>query len=135
MFTTSMAGYQETVQDPSYAKQIVCFTAPMVGNYGVAESRSQSTRPHATGVLMREARGPAWTDWLHEHGLVALSGVDTRSLVLHIREAGAMRSVAVADGDGVDEAIAAVRAQPEMTGRALVEGVSRAEPFVYSDGG
>ena len=50
VFTTSMAGYQETVTDPSYAKQIVCFTAPMVGNYGVAESRSQSARPHATGV-------------------------------------------------------------------------------------
>src|SRR6184192_2295072 len=70
VFTTSMSGYQETVTDPSYARQIVCFTAPMIGNYGVAQERSQSTRVHATGVVMREARGPQWTDWLHERGIV-----------------------------------------------------------------
>ncbi|HEY2935780.1 MAG TPA: carbamoyl-phosphate synthase domain-containing protein, partial [Gaiellaceae bacterium] len=71
VFTTSMSGYQETVTDPSYAGQIVCFTAPMVGNYGVAEERSQSDRVHATGVVMREARGPDWIDWLLERGIVA----------------------------------------------------------------
>ena len=74
VFTTAMTGYQEVVTDPSYAEQLVCFTAPMVGNYGVAEGRSESKRPHARAVLMREARGPAWTDWLHERGIVALSG-------------------------------------------------------------
>ena len=92
VFTTSMTGYQEVVTDPSYAEQVVCFTAPMVGNYGVAADRCESRRPHARGVVMREARGPAWTDWLHEHGIVALSGIDTRSLVVHLREAGATRS-------------------------------------------
>src|SRR5206468_6819923 len=71
VFTTAMTGYQEVVTDPSYAEQIVCFTAPMVGNYGVASGRCESARPHARAVVMREARGPAWTDWLHEHGLVA----------------------------------------------------------------
>jgi carbamoyl-phosphate synthase small subunit len=86
VFTTSMSGYQETVTDPSYVGQVVCFTAPMVGNYGVEEARSQSDRVHATAVVMREARGPEWTDWLRERGIVALSGVDTRSLVLHLRE-------------------------------------------------
>ena len=127
VFTTAMAGYQETVTDPSYAKQIVCFTAPMVGNYGVAEERSQSDRPHATGVLMREARGPHWTDWLHDHNLPALTGVDTRSLVLHLRDRGAMRGGVVAGADDMDEALAAVRAQPRMEGQALAEqpGVRR----------
>src|SRR6266542_3034719 len=76
-----MSGFQEIVTDPSFAEQLVCFTAPMVGNYGVAEGRSESPRVHARAVLMREARGPAWTDWLHERGVVALTGIDTRSLV------------------------------------------------------
>ena len=59
-----MTGYQEVVTDPSYAEQIVCFTAPMVGNYGVARTRSESAARPCAGVVMREARGPAWTDWL-----------------------------------------------------------------------
>ena len=107
----------------------------MVGNYGVASSRSESKRPHARAVLMREARGPAWTDWLHERGVVALSGIDTRSLVLKLREAGAMRAVAQAGDGAVDEALAAVRLQPSMAGRALVAAVSTPEPYVYSDAG
>ncbi len=135
VFTTAMSGYQEVVTDPSFAEQLVCFTAPMVGNYGVATGRSESRRPHARAVVMREARGPAWTDWLHEHGVVALSGVDTRSLVLHLREDGAMRAVAAAGDASVEEALEAVRAQPEMTGRNLVADVSTAEPYVYCDGG
>ena len=81
VFTTAMTGYQEVVTDPSFAEQIVCFTAAMVGNYGVDADRCESRRPHARAVVMREARGPAWTDWLHERGLVALSGIDTRTLV------------------------------------------------------
>ena len=68
VFTTAMTGYQEIVTDPSFAEQIVTFTAPMVGNYGVEPVRSESTRAHARAVVMREARGPAWTDWLLERG-------------------------------------------------------------------
>jgi carbamoyl-phosphate synthase small subunit len=107
----------------------------MVGNYGVASARSESKRPHAKAVLMREARGPAWTDWLHERNIVALTGIDTRTLVLKLREGGAMRAVAVAGEASVDEALQAVRAQPPMAGRALVRGVSTKEPYVYSDAG
>jgi len=132
VFTTSMSGYQETVTDPSYAGQIVCFTAPMIGNYGIAPERSQSSRIHATGVVMREARGPHWTDWLHERGIVALTGVDTRSLVLHLREQGAMRAAVVADETALDEVVAAVRAQPPMTGMALVAGVSPHERYTFA---
>ncbi len=132
VFTTAMTGYQETVTDPSYAGQIVCFTAPMVGNYGVEDGCSQSSRIHATAIVMREARGPQWTDWLHEHGIVALSRVDTRSLVLHLRERGAMRAGAVATESSVDEALEAVLRQPAMEGAALVAAVSPREPYTHS---
>src|SRR4029078_3703454 len=94
--TCAMPGAQEIVSDPSFAEQLVCFTAPMVGNYGVAEGRSESPRAHARAVLMREARGAAWRDWLPHRGIVALSGIDTRSLVLKLRDGGALRAVAVA---------------------------------------
>jgi carbamoyl-phosphate synthase small subunit len=135
VFTTAMTGYQEVATDPSYAEQIVCFTAPMVGNYGVAAHRCESARPHVKAVVMREARGPGWTDWLHGHGLVGLSGIDTRSLVLHLRERGAMRAIAVAGEASLEEALAAVRAQPPMQGRALVSEVSVSAPYVFSDAG
>jgi len=135
VFTTAMTGYQEVVTDPSYAEQLVCFTAAMVGNYGVEADRSESRRPHARAVVMREARGPAWTDWLHERGIVALSGIDTRSLVLHLRESGAMRAIAVAGEASVEESLAAVREQPAMQGRALAAKVSTSEPYVFSDAG
>jgi carbamoyl-phosphate synthase small subunit len=136
VFTTGMSGYQEAVTDPSFEDQLICFTAPMVGNYGVAEERSESDRTHARAVLMREARGPEWTGWLRERGVVALTGIDTRSLVLHLRDAGAMQAIAVADESlPVEEALSLVAAARPMTGRALVAAVSTTEPYVYSDSG
>jgi len=135
VFTTGMAGYQEAVTDPSFAEQIVCFTAPMVGNYGVDEARSESDRVHAKAVLMREARGPAWTDWLRDRGVVALSGIDTRSLVLALRERGAMRAVAAAGDVTADEAVAAARAIEPMAGRALAREVSTPAPRVVARDG
>jgi len=135
VFTTSMTGYQEVATDPSFEGQIVCFTATMVGNYGVEERRSESRRAHAKAVVMREARGPEWTDWLHERGLVALTGVDTRSVVLHLRAEGAMRAAAIAGDVDVDEVLAAVRAQPQMAGAALVAGVSTREPYTFAEEG
>ncbi|HEX6789207.1 MAG TPA: glutamine-hydrolyzing carbamoyl-phosphate synthase small subunit [Gaiellaceae bacterium] len=135
VFTTAMTGYQEIATDPSFAEQLICFTAPMVGNYGVDRARSESGRVHARAVFMREARGPAWTDWLHEHGVVALTGIDTRSVVLKLREGGAMRAVAVAGESTVDEAIATARSLDGMRGRALAADVSTDEPYIFSDGG
>jgi carbamoyl-phosphate synthase small subunit len=133
VFTTGMTGYQETVTDPSYAGQLVCFTAAMVGNYGVAEQRGESAVPHARAALMRSLGGDEWASWLREHGLVGLEGVDTRSLVLRLRESGAMRAAAVADDAelAVADALEQVRAQPEMEGQALVAGVSTPEPYVF----
>jgi carbamoyl-phosphate synthase small subunit len=135
VFATAMTGYQELVTDPSYAEQILCFTAPMVGNYGVDSGREESRRPHVRGVVMREARGPAWTDWLHDHGVVSLSGVDTRSLVLHLREHGSMRAGIVAGDASADELVRVVREQPGMAGRALVGEVSTKDVVVYREAG
>ena len=134
VFTTAMTGYQEVVTDPSFAEQIVCFTAPMVGNYGVDPERSESARVHARGVLMREARGPAWTDWLHERGIPALTGIDTRALVLRLREDGAMRGAVVSGDASLDEVLRAVREQAPMAGRALAAEVSCVEPYEFSEG-
>jgi carbamoyl-phosphate synthase small subunit len=133
VFTTSMSGYQETVTDPSYAEQLVCFTAPMIGNYGVDDERLESSRPWARGAIMRRCGGAAWPAWLAEGGLVALDDVDTRSLVLRLREAGAMRAVLVSNAAElpVADAVAAVRARPTMTGQALVDSVSPAEAYVF----
>jgi carbamoyl-phosphate synthase small subunit len=135
VFTTSMSGYQETVTDPSYVGQIVCFTAPMIGNYGVAEERSQSSRVHATAVVMRETGGTAWTEWLRDRGVVALRGIDTRSLVLHLRARGAMRAAAVSGDDAVDGVLVEVRAQPSMEGAALVAGVSPPGRYTFATEG
>ena len=135
VFTTSMTGYQEVVTDPSYAEQIVCFTAPMIGNYGVAHKRSESKHVFARAVVMREARGPAWTDWLHERSVPALTGIDTRSLVLHLRDRGAMRALVVSGDCALDEALRTVRAQPSMAGRALVADVSTKEPYIAAESG
>ena len=99
VFTTSMSGYQEVATDPSFEGQIVTFTAPMVGNYGIEQTRSESKRAHAKAVVMREARGPQWTDWLHENGLVALTGIDTRSILKRLAANGAAVDVFPHDTD------------------------------------
>jgi len=137
VFTTAMTGYQETVTDPSYAEQLVCFTAPMVGNYGVADERGESARPHAKAALMRSLGGREWADWLGTNGLVGLEEIDTRSLVMRLRDGGAMRAAAVADETelSVSDALEQVRAQPLMEGRALVAQVSASEPYVFSETG
>ena len=135
VFTTGMSGYQEAVTDPSFEDQLICFTAPMVGNYGVAEERSESARTHARAVLMREARGPEWTDWLRERGVVALTGIDTRSLVLHLRDAGSALGIAVASDLPVEKAVELAAQQPPMLGRALIDDVSTDEPYVFAADG
>jgi carbamoyl-phosphate synthase small subunit len=132
VFTTSMSGYQEVATDPSFEAQIVCFTAPMVGNYGTDPGRCESPRAHARGVVMREARGPGWLEWLREHGVVALTGVDTRSLVLHLRERGAMRAALSVGDVAEDRLLTQVRAQPEMSGTPLVRDVSTHDPYTYT---
>ena len=125
VFTTAMTGYQETVTDPSFAEQLVCFTAPMVGNYGVADSRAESGGAHAKAVLMREARGPEWTGWLADHGHRRHQR-DRHALA----RAPAARRWVVASGRGRGAAgrgrgaRGRPRELPQMTGAALVAHVS-----------
>ncbi len=94
VFTTGMSGYQESVTDPSYRGQIIVFTYPHIGNYGVSGAAMESDAIHARAVIMREgvdredaptAEG-GWLTWLTDCGIPALSGVDTRALVRHIRD-------------------------------------------------
>src|SRR5213595_2812426 len=87
-FTTAMAGYEEAVTDPSYVAQVLCFTYPDVGNYGVDPSRHEAERVQCEGVVMRRAR-PEWSAWLAEQGVVALADLETRALVRTIRDAPA----------------------------------------------
>ncbi|HEX5922286.1 MAG TPA: carbamoyl-phosphate synthase domain-containing protein, partial [Baekduia sp.] len=99
VFTTGMSGYQESMTDPSFAGQLITFTYPHIGNYGVSQSAMESEAVWARAAIMREAvnredapeaeRG--WCDWLIDCGIPAITEVDTRALVQHIREAGAMR--------------------------------------------
>jgi carbamoyl-phosphate synthase small subunit len=129
VFTTAMTGYQEIVTDPSYSEQLIAFTAPMIGNYGVSPTRSESGQVHTRAVLMRRASGADWPRWLSAQSVVALEEIDTRSLVLCLRERGSMRAAAVAGAASVDAVVAEVRAQSSMEGRALVAGVSTPEPY------
>ena len=99
VFNTSMTGYQEAVTDPSYAGQIITFTYPLIGNYGVSADAMESERVQARAVIMREGKNGedaataegGWLDWLRDHGIAAIGGIDTRALVRHIRDRGAMR--------------------------------------------
>lgn len=134
VFTTAMTGYQEIVTDPSFAEQILCFTAPMVGNYGVGQQRSESSDVHTRGVVMRQAGGDDWKHWLHARGVVALEEIDTRSVVLRLRSEGACRAALVGGHASVEDMVGRVRAQPDMAGRSLVAGVSTREPRTISRG-
>jgi carbamoyl-phosphate synthase small subunit len=101
VFTTSMVGYQETVTDPSYRGQIVLFTYPLIGNYGVIPGDEESRRVQAAGVLVREYT-PHPSNWaserslatlLEESGVTGVEGIDTRALTRHLRDKGAMRGI------------------------------------------
>jgi carbamoyl-phosphate synthase small subunit len=137
VFTTSMSGYQESMTDPSYAGQLITFTFPMIGNYGVAEEAMESDRIHARGAIMRAAvdhDGGGWLSWLSEAGVPGISDVDTRALVRHIRDRGAMRGGIFPGSLSEDEAQRLIQAEPQMTGRDLAREVTPAEPIVLGDG-
>src|SRR5437762_2572265 len=124
VFNTSMTGYQEAVTDPSYAGQIITFTYPLIGNYGVAAEAMESDRPHARGVIMREAKNHedaadaegGWLDWLRDCAIPAIDGVDTRALVRHIRDRGAMRGGVLPADTPEAEAREGVAREPPMHG-------------------
>ena len=110
-FTTAMAGYVEAVTDPSYVAQVLCFSYPLIGNYGVDERRMESERVQCEGVVARTIR-PAFAAWLAERGVVALSEVDTRALVRRIRDGGVLRC-ALGEAEP-DELLARAKAEPHL---------------------
>jgi carbamoyl-phosphate synthase small subunit len=136
VFNTSMTGYQESVTDPSYAGQIITFTYPLIGNYGVADQAMESDRAQARGVIMREAKNSedasdaegGWLDWLRDCGVAAIDRVDTRALVRHIRDRGAMRGGIFPSELSEAAARERVEAEPPMTGADLARMVTPAEP-------
>jgi carbamoyl-phosphate synthase small subunit len=142
VFTTGMSGYQESMSDPSFAGQLITFTYPHIGNYGVSAEAMESERPWARGAIMREAcdREDAagaeggWLTWLRDCGVAGINGVDTRALVRHIREAGSMRGGIFAGSVSQSEARALIEAEPRMDGQDLAAVVTPAEVTHHGDG-
>jgi carbamoyl-phosphate synthase small subunit len=142
VFTTGMSGYQESMTDPSFAGQLITFTYPHIGNYGASAQAMESERPWARAAIMREAvnredapsaeRG--WLDWLADCGVPAISGVDTRALVMHIREAGAMRGGVFPASMSPEQARELIEAEPPMAGQDLARVVSPSEVSRHGDG-
>ena len=143
VFNTAMSGYQESVTDPSYRGQIIVFTYPHIGNYGVSQEAMESDSIHARGVVMRsgmdreDAPGAegGWLTWLADCGIPGITGVDTRALVRHIRDKGAMRGGIFAGDTPESEAREAVAAEPSMKGADLAREVTPAEPIVVEGPG
>src|SRR5215210_2291295 len=142
IFNTAMTGYQEVLTDPSYYGQIVVMTAPHIGNTGVNVEDEESAKPWLSGFVVRAASprvsnwraNAALDDYLREHGIVGISGVDTRALVRHIREAGALRGVISSANPDPQRLIDAARAAPSMEGLDLVPYVTCAEPYHWAEG-
>ncbi|NUR16681.1 MAG: carbamoyl phosphate synthase small subunit, partial [Dermatophilaceae bacterium] len=140
VFSTGMTGYQETLTDPSYHRQVIVMTAPHVGNTGVNTEDDESTRIWAAGYVVRDPaiRASNWRatrdleDELADQGVVGICDIDTRALTRHLRERGAMR-VGVFSGDAADRSedalLDAVRTSPQMAGAALAAEVTTAEPY------
>ena len=140
VFTTSMSGYQEAMTDPSYAGQLITFTYPHIGNYGVSAEAMESDRIHAGAAIMRaaidsdDAPGAegGWLTWLRDYGIPAITDLDTRALVRHIRDQGAMKGGVFREGTSESEARAKIDAEPSMSGRDLARAVTPAEPVTLA---
>ena len=139
VFNTSMSGYQEVLTDPSYAGQIVCMTYPLIGNYGVNEEDTESARPWVEGFVVREfsriasnwRKQESLDEYLRRWNIVAIDQIDTRALVRHIRDKGAMRAcLSTADTDA-DAVIEKARQSPPMENRELASVVTTDQPYEF----
>ncbi|MGB7589348.1 MAG: glutamine-hydrolyzing carbamoyl-phosphate synthase small subunit [Solirubrobacterales bacterium] len=143
VFNTAMTGYQESVTDPSYAGQIIVFTYPLIGNYGVSSAAMESDGIHARGVIMRDAKNRedvataegGWLDWLADGGVPGITGIDTRALVRHIRDRGAMRGGIFPATLEPSEAAERIEAEPSMDGADLARTVTPTEPVRFPGDG
>jgi carbamoyl-phosphate synthase small subunit len=142
VFNTSMTGYQEVLTDPSYRGQIVCMTYPLIGNYGVNAEDRESARPQVEGFVVREfARLPSnfraqgsLDDYLREHRVIGLEGIDTRALVRRLRVRGAMTGVLSTTDLDDPSLVRKARSAPSIVGRDLVREVVPCQPFHWEEG-
>ena len=142
VFNTSMTGYQEVLTDPSYRGQMVCMTYPLIGNYGINPEDVESRRPWLSGFIVKEACSSpsSWRarmsleDYLREHGIVGIQGIDTRALTRHLRDHGAQEGVVSTEEMDGERLAARARALPGLRGRDLVTEVSVEAPHGWSEG-
>ncbi len=133
VFNTAMSGYQEVLTDPSYSGQIVCMTAPLVGNYGITEDDMERDRPSVAGFLVREASSApsnyrareGLSEWLSRCGVIALEGMDTRAITRRVRDKGAMRGFITTESMDDDALMGRLEGVDDLVGRDLVSPVSR----------
>jgi carbamoyl-phosphate synthase small subunit len=141
VFNTAMTGYQEVLTDPSYKGQLVCMTAPHIGNTGVNEEDSESRRPWVDGFIVREA-SPLASSWratgtldeyLCAHGIVGIQGVDTRALTRHLRDRGAQEGIISTEDLDPRSLAAKAKASPGLIGRDLVKEVTCPAPYEWAE--
>ena len=142
VFNTSITGYQEVFTDPSYSGQIVCLTYPHIGNVGTNLDDEESAKPYIEGLITREfsALASNWRSsetaqaYLERYGVPVIWDVDTRALVRHLRDVGALRGVVATDGTSVEKLIAEARALPTMAGLELASRVTSKKKYEWSRG-
>jgi carbamoyl-phosphate synthase small subunit len=140
VFNTGMTGYQETLTDPSYHRQVVVQTAPHIGNTGINDEDDESSRIWVSGYVVRDParRVSNWRsrrsldDELGLQGIVGISAIDTRALTRHLRERGAMRCIISSTDLEVESLLSKVRAVPQMAGADLTGDVSTPEPYTVT---
>ena len=137
VFNTGMTGYQEVITDPSYTGQLLVFTNPELGNTGVNNQDLESDGPVARAVICRQVspvpsswrQQEALPQWLARHGVVGICGLDTRRLVRHLREKGAVNGAVSTDGTTPQQLLATVRGAPSMEGLDLASAVSTPKAY------
>jgi len=142
VFNTSLTGYQEVFTDPSYAGQIVCLTYPHIGNVGANPSDEESGKPYIEGLVVREFAQLA-SNWraqetaqhyLERHGVPVIYELDTRALVRHLRQVGALRGIVSTDDTPAEKLIADARALPTMAGQELASRVTTGRRYEWAHG-
>jgi len=142
VFNTSMTGYQEILTDPSYEGQLVAMTYPQIGNVGVNLEDVESRRPFTKGFIVKDytARPSNWRatkplhEYMEQHCIVGIQGIDTRSLVRHLRDHGSQEGIITTADANPADAIAKAKAAPGLVGRDLVKNVTCAAPYDWDEG-
>jgi carbamoyl-phosphate synthase small subunit len=139
VFNTGMTGYQEVMTDPSYSGQLVTFTYPELGNTGVNDQDQEADHAHVRGLIARQLSpvSSSWRStqslqaWLEQQGVVGIQGIDTRALVRHLRETGAMNGIISSSGRSPADLREELRAAPSMEGLNLADRVTTQTPYTW----